>query len=223
MQDKSTDKIQLMFDQISARYDFFNDVISCFTHRYVKKKALKALCVPPGACVLDLCCGSGDLGKILKKMQPSCTVLGADISEKMLDIAKNKNPNIEYSIQNAENLDFAEDTFDFVVMGFGLRNIEHPETALKEVLRVLKPGGKFLQLDFGKKNIFSKIFDKFTLSCVKIFTNDIAPYNYLINSKNEFPPPEELAQMYKSVGFKDTNASCLLFDVISYQIAKKIR
>lgn len=218
---KNEEEILNMFDKIAAKYDFLNNIISFSTHIFVKKAAIKALNIKSRSKILDLCSGSGDLGRIIKDNVSNVTVFGADYSVKMLDIAKKKNPDIEYFNMNATALEFEDNSFDYIVMGFGLRNIPNKNAALAEVYRVLKPCGKFLHLDFGQKTIFSKIFDKVVLFAVSIFTKEKDAYTYLINSKNNFLEPEELVKTFEEQGFICEKIRYLLFGIISFQVFKK--
>lgn len=218
---KNEEEILNMFDKIAAKYDFLNNIISFYTHIFVKKAAIKALNIKRGSKILDLCSGSGDLGRIIKDNVSNVTVFGADYSVKMLDIAKKKNPDIEYFNMNATALEFEDNSFDYVVMGFGLRNIPNKNAALAEVCRVLKPCGKFLHLDFGQKTIFSKIFNKAVLFAASIFTKEKDAYTYLINSKNNFLEPEELVKTFEEQGFICEKIRYLLFGIISFQVLKK--
>lgn len=140
-----------MFNKIAAKYDFLNNIISFGLHKYIKMRAVKALEIQPDSKVLDLCCGSGDLGKMVKEIQPSCDVIGVDFSSKMIELARFKNQNITYWELDALNLPFEKNSFDYVLMGFGLRNINDKGKVLEEIHKILKSNGKFLQLDFGKK------------------------------------------------------------------------
>lgn len=218
---KSKKDIQNMFDKIAPGYDFLNNIISFYTHIFVKKAAIKALKIEKGARVLDLCCGSGDLGRLIKDSTSEVAVFGADYSTKMLDIAKKKNPDIEYFNMDATALGFGDNSFDYTVMGFGLRNIPNKDSAISEIYRVLKPGGKFLHLDFGQKTIFSKIFDNIVIFAAHLFTNEKEAYTYLINSKNNFPEPEKLVKTFEEQGFSCVKIKYLLFRIISFQIIKK--
>lgn len=222
---KSEKEILNMFDKIAPKYDFLNNAISFCTHILVKKAAIKALNIKGnikgGAKILDLCAGSGDLGRIIKDSVPDITVFGADYSVQMLDIAKKKNPDIEYFNTDATSLCFKDGMFDYVVMGFGLRNIPNKDKAVSEIYRVLKHGGKFLHLDFGQKTIFSKVFDKLVIFAAGLFTKEKDAYAYLINSKNSFPVPEELVKSFETKGFQCEKIYYLLFKIISFQILKK--
>ena len=222
MVDKNPQKIQQMFNKIASKYDLINDTISFFTHRAVKVYAIKALKIQPCSRILDLCCGSGDLGRIVKKICPNCEVIGVDFSSKMLDIAKSKTKEITYLEQDATQLEFESNSFDYVVMGFGLRNIENRKASLLEIYRVLKDEGKFLQLDFGEKNLVNKIYDVITRLIMRNLGIDKECTGYLIDSKNEFPLPSLLVKEFEEIGFNVIELKKKLFSMISYQIMKKV-
>lgn len=219
--DKSSETIHTMFNMIAKKYDLINQVMSFGTHLVVKSSCIKNLDIKPHDNVLDLCCGTGDLASIIKKTQPKACVTGIDFSEKMLEIAKDKHPNIRFFQSDATNLPFEDNTFDIVTMGFGLRNIQNAEKAVEEVYRILKPKGKFLHLDFGEKNIISKIYDKITPLIVSRFTDNASAYSYLIKSRQTFPIPSELIKDFESKGFKLYKREDYLFGVISSQIMVK--
>lgn len=221
MKNKTNLEIRNMFDKISEKYDFMNRIISFGLNEYVKKQAIKALNIKPNSKVLDLCCGSGDLGRIIKKIQPSCDVIGIDFSQNMIELASKKNPNITYRQMDVTSLAFEKNSFDYIVMGFGLRNIPQKNKALEEIYRTLKTEGQFLHIDFGKHNIYSKIYDSIILFLVKFFTKNTKPYKYLILSKRNFLEPEELIELFKFNQFNYISHKNMLFEIISYQIMKK--
>ncbi len=212
---KSPDVIKLMFNRIAAYYDFMNMLISFGSHLYIKRKCVELLNIKNSDSVLDLCCGTGDLTRIIKNY--TSEIIGVDFSENMLKIAQNKNSNINFICTDATNLPFADKSFNFVTIGFGLRNIENSEKALNEIHRVLKSGGVFLHLDFGKKNLLSKCFDKFVLSFIGFFK----PYEYLIKSKQEFPRPAELIETFQKHGFNLIKQKDFILGAISVQILQK--
>lgn len=216
-----TDNIKNMFNKISKDYDFMNNIISFGMHKFIKKEAIKELNIQPNSKVLDLCCGSGDLGRIIKKIQPSCDVTGVDFSSKMIEIARLKNPNITYWEIDATDLPFEKNSFDYVVMGFGLRNIAAKNKAIEEIHRTLKTNGKLLHLDFGEQSYFSKIYDNLVLFLIKFFTKNTKPYKYLILSKNIFLTPKELIELFKFNNLECIKHKNLLFNLISFQIMKK--
>lgn len=221
MKNKTNLEIRNMFDKISEKYDFMNRIISFGLNEYVKTQAIKALNIKPNSKVLDLCCGSGDLGKIIKKLQPSCDVIGVDFSQNMIELASKKNPNITYRQMDVTSLAFEKNSFDYIVMGFGLRNIPQKNKALEEIYRTLKTEGQFLHIDFGKHNIYSKIYDSIILFLVKFFTKNTKPYKYLILSKRNFLEPEELIDLFKFNRFSYISHKNILFETISYQIVSK--
>ena len=215
------DIIKNLFDNLSNKYDFMNNIISFGTHKIIKEKAIKALNIKPNSKVLDLCCGTGDLGAIIKKIEPTCDVIGIDFSPQMLEIARKKNPNITYWEANATDLKFEKNTFDYIVMGFGLRNIPEKNKALEQIYKILKVNGLFMHLDFGKQNKISKIYDNLILFLAKIFTKNTKPYKYLVLSKNNFLEPEELIDLFKFNKFEYVMHKNLMLNQISYQIMKK--
>ena len=219
--DKSPEKIYTMFNDISGKYDFLNNIMSFGTQILVKSLCIKLLYPKPHDKVLDLCTGTGDLARLIKKQTPKAIVTGVDFSEKMLEIAKSKSSDINYIKKDVTNLPFLDNEFDFVTMGFGLRNIQNAEKAVEEVYRVLKPEGKFLHLDFGNKNSFSKIFDQITLITTKIFSKNPLAYEYLIKSKQAFLTPEDLIKDFENKGFKLVKRKDFCFGVVSCQILKK--
>ncbi len=219
--EKTPQVIQTMFNMIAAKYDMINNIMSFGTHWCVKSACIKSLDIHPHDNVLDLCCGTGDLAGLIKKIQPQACVTGIDFSEKMLDIASDKYCDVRFFQGDATNLPYEDNSFDIVTMAFGLRNIQNAEKAVEEVYRVLKPNGKFLHLDFGEKNIISKIYDKITPPIVSRFTDNTSAYSYLVKSRQIFPLPDELIKDFESKGFKLLKRKDYLFGVISSQITVK--
>ena len=218
---KAPEYIQNMFNKIANKYDLINNVMSFGLHKYVKNDCIEILDVNPHTKVLDACTGTGDIAELIKKHQPLAEVTGVDFSDYMLDIANLKTENIKYIQGDVTALDFPDNTFNIITMGFGLRNISNPEKALNEVYRTLKPGGKFLHLDFGRKNFLSKIFNILVPIFAKIFGGDKESYSYLIKSKNAFPEPDELIKDFEKSGFNYVMRKDYFFGVISMQIMKK--
>lgn len=218
---KSSAEIQALFNGIAQKYDFMNNIISFGTHYFIKKRAVKKLKFDGEVTVLDLCCGTGDISKILSEIKDVKKVVGLDFSDNMLEIAKKKNfhEKIEYVSANCTKLPFEDNSFDAVTMCFGLRNIPDKETALKEIYRVLKPNGQFLHIDFGKRNFLADyFFDNLVPVFAKIFYKNSEPYKYLIKTKQEFYTPEELIKCLDLHNFKLKNEYNFLLSVISSQI-----
>lgn len=219
--DKNPQKIQNMFDEISFYYDKMNNVISLGTHFVIKFLSIKELDIKPRSKVLDLCCGTGDFTKIISKFYPRAKVIGLDFSKNMLKKAKQKNPHGVFMKGDCTNLPFEEGEFDYITMGFGLRNIQDRAKAISEIHRVLSRGGKFLQLDFGNHNKISKIFDIIVPFFAKLLKVNQENYRYLLSSKEEFPEPDKLIREFEDAGFKFHKRKDYLFGSISMQIVEK--
>ncbi len=214
-------KIQKMFDEIAPKYDFMNNIISFGFHGIIKKISVNKLELKNETKALDLCCGTGDITRLLSKRKEVEKVTGVDYSKKMLEIAREKisSSKTEFIEADCLKLPFEDDSFDLITMCFGLRNIEDKNSALSEIKRVLKNDGQFLHLDFGNGNFLTNfVFDKFTPFLAKIFFRNEEPYKYLIKSKKEFLKSAELKKIMADNGFtchKDYN---FLFSSISVQI-----
>lgn len=217
--DKNPQKIKDMFNQIAEKYDFNNNLISFGLHKFVKKIAVSKNNFS-GKC-LDLCTGTGDIANLLYKK--GCSVTGLDFSEKMLNIAKQKHPNIQFVEGDCTNLPFEDNSFDAVTISFGLRNIEDYDKALDEIQRVLKQNGIFFHLDFGKKNFFANfVFDYFIPILVKIFYGNDLPYKYLVQSKKMFFDEKELQNLFEKHNFEVLEKKSFLLGTISCQYCKKV-
>ncbi|MDE6137928.1 MAG: ubiquinone/menaquinone biosynthesis methyltransferase [Candidatus Gastranaerophilales bacterium] len=219
--DKNPKKIQNMFNEISDYYDKMNNLISFGMHYVIKFLCIKTLEIKPDSMILDACCGTGDFSGIISKLYPASKVIGLDFSTNMLKLAKQKNPKNVFIQGDCTNLPFSENEFDYITMGFGLRNIEDRTKALYEIHRVLKHGGKFLHLDFGNHNKLSKIFNIIVPIIVKITGKNSEHYKYLLLSKDSFPPPNELIKEFQTRGFKTLKQQDYLFGTISMQIMYK--
>lgn len=218
---KTPENIQNLFNTIAEKYDFMNNAISLGLHKSVKKTSIDNLDIRPHTRILDACTGTGDLAYYIKKKEPLASLTGVDFSENMLKLACKRQPDMDFRKGDVTNLDFEDDTFDIVTMGFGLRNISNPEKALSEIYRVLKPGGQFMHLDFGRKNLISKLFDVEVPLMVKFFYGNSLPYDYLIQSKQNFPEPEELIKDFEKSGFRFVSREDFVLGALSVQIMKK--
>lgn len=216
-------EIEDLFNEIAPKYDFMNDIISFGLHRIIKKIALKNIKLPNNAVIADLCCGTGDVSKLLSKKREVKQILGVDFSDNMLEIAKRKNMHskINYLKADCTNLPFEDNLFDAITMFFGFRNIRDKDKALTEIKRVLKPNGQFIHLDFSKMNKFTDfIFDTITPFWANIFLNNSKPYKYLVKSKQNFYTPKELINILKRNNFELTEEKSLLFSTISFLVFK---
>ena len=219
--DKSPKVIKNMFDSIAEHYDKMNNVISFGMDKIIKKKCIKFLGIGEKSTVLDLCTGTGDLVKIIQALRPKTGITAVDFSKNMLAIAKNQIKNAKFLEADATNLPFEDNTFDFVTISYGLRNIQDRAKAISEIYRVLKVGGKILHLDFGEKNLLGKTFEYITPNLARIFGRDVASYKYLIESKKEFPEPNELIKEFEAQKFKLVLRKDFLLKSISAQFFEK--
>lgn len=219
--DKTPEKIKNMFDKIAFYYDQMNNYMSLGSHIIVKYLALRELGLKPRTMLLDVCCGTGDFTKLISKFFPRVKVIGLDFSEKMLKVAKEKNPIGVFMQGDCTNLSFNDGEFDYVTIGFGLRNIQDRQKAISEIYRVLSENGKFMHLDFGEQNLISRVFDLIVILLAKILKKDWHAYEYLLQSKEEFPSPDKLIQEFENCGFKYVKKCNYLFGVVSVQIMQK--
>ena len=220
MCDKNPQKIKNMFDNIASYYDKMNDLMSLYLHKKIKTSAVKMLDIEPKSFVLDLCCGTGDLCGIISSFGQKIRIIGLDSSINMLKIAKSKYPQLIFMEGDCTNLPFVGE-FDYVTISFGLRNIQNRELAISQIYKSLKNGGKFLHLDFGNHNFFSKIFEKIVNFLVKILKKDEKSYQYLLQSKDTYPEPSELIKEFEKAGFKFVKRKDFLFGAISAQVMVK--
>ncbi len=218
--------IQSLFNSIAHNYDRLNDIMSFKQHRKIKKTALSNLDLPDEAKILDLCTGTGDIVGILKSLHPSANIIGVDFSEKMLEIAKEKYPDINFIQADCSALPLEDKTFDLCVISFGLRNTEILNQILKEIHRVLKPGGIFINIDLGKPSgilnlILRPLLYFWTKLVGKLFHGDMQPYKYLAVSNETFPSQYELVKIFEEIGFKEVKNKDFMFGQIASQNCKK--
>ena len=226
-----------VFNSVHTKYDLMNDLMSFGIHRYWKKEFVDQIANLSGK-FLDVASGSGDIAlKILKKAQEKqidANITLSDINQSMLGQAKTKLlnhgffKNVTYSPANAEKLPFEKDTFDYYTIAFGLRNCSDLNKVIKEAFRVLKPGGKFLCLEFSKiqNPYFKKIYQAYSNNVVPVIgdlvANDSESYKYLVESIEVFPNQEELKQMISEAGFEMAKFSNLSCGIVAIHTGYKI-
>ncbi|MBS4199507.1 demethylmenaquinone methyltransferase [Bacillus sp. FJAT-49732] len=214
MQSKE-ERVHSVFEKIHDNYDKMNSIISFQQHIKWRKETMKKMNVPLGAHALDLCCGTGDWTIALAQTVGSeGKVTGLDFSSNMLQVAKEKKEKeqlhqIELIQGNAMELPFEDDSFDYVTIGFGLRNVPDYMQVLKEMNRVLKPGGMAVCLETSQptlpvyKQIYYLYFRYIMPLFGKFFAKSFKEYSWLQESARDFPGSEELAQMFWKAGFVD--------------------
>ncbi|MDG2992071.1 bifunctional demethylmenaquinone methyltransferase/2-methoxy-6-polyprenyl-1,4-benzoquinol methylase UbiE [Candidatus Synechococcus calcipolaris G9] len=208
-------EIQALFNRIAPVYDRLNDRLSFGLHRVWKKMAVKWLDLSPGQSGLDICCGSGDLARLLARVVggQGC-VVGLDFAPAQLAIARERSglyPQIQWHEGDALALPFPSHAFDGITMGYGLRNLTNIPRALGEMQRVLKPGGKVAILDFCQPQApWLKEFQAWYLDTLVVPTAEQyglkEDYAYLMPSLQRFPPPQQLIEYSQEAGFSNATA-----------------
>jgi demethylmenaquinone methyltransferase / 2-methoxy-6-polyprenyl-1,4-benzoquinol methylase len=204
-------KVGEVFHSVAQKYDVMNDVMSAGMHRLWKRFAVDTSGVKSGDKVLDIAGGSGDLSKLFaKKVGPTGEVILTDINASMLSVGRDRMIDAGLAVPamqcNAEQLPFADNSFDCVIVAFGLRNMTHKDIALKEMQRVLKVGGRLLVLEFSKVwQPLEKIYDAYSFKLLpmmgKLIAKDAQSYEYLAESIRMHPDQETLKQMMADAGF----------------------
>ncbi|MEN9759985.1 MAG: ubiquinone/menaquinone biosynthesis methyltransferase UbiE [Pseudomonadota bacterium] len=225
-------RVARVFDSVAARYDIMNDVMSAGLHRVWKAMTISQANVRPGQRVLDVASGTGDLAlAFAKKVGPHGKVVMTDINGQMLSRGRNRLIDAGYPTEavvcDAEHLPFPEAEFDLVTVAFGLRNMTDKQAALKQMHRVLKPGGKLMVLEFSKvAPPLEKAYDLYSFKVLpwlgKRIANDEESYRYLAESIRMHPGPEELAQMLRDAGFDVVRFSTMTAGVVALHQAIKI-
>lgn len=215
--DEKAGKVADVFHSVAAKYDIMNDLMSMGVHRIWKRLTIESSGVRPGHRVLDIAGGTGDLTmQFADRVGEQGEVVLADINASMLAVGRDRlldrgyGSNIEFVQANAEELPFPDNHFNAVSIAFGLRNVTHKDKAIASMLRVLKPGGRLLILEFSKpKNaVLSDIYDKYSFKALpfmgKLITNDSESYKYLAESIRMHPDQETLKSMMDDAGFANT-------------------
>ena len=206
--------VREVFDSVAGSYDLMNDLMSLGVHRIWKRDFAANSGVSLGDRVLDLAGGTGDIAALLsKRVGVNGHVVLSDINEAMLSVGRQRLEdqgivgNISYAIANVEHLPFDSGEFDVVTIAFGLRNVTDKDAALREMYRVLRPGGKALILEFSKvqPEPLKAIYDAWSFGALpmlgKLIADDEDSYRYLAESIRQHPPQEELVQMMEDAGF----------------------
>lgn len=209
-QDKAR-RVRGVFDSVAPKYDVMNDLMSMGLHRAWKAYTVMVANVKEGFQVLDIAGGTGDLAlAFAPKVGASGRVFHTDINEAMLREGRNRLLDAGVSVPtlvcDAEHLPFADNSFDVVTVAFGLRNMTHKDAALREMNRVIKPGGKLLVLEFSKvAKPLEKLYDWYSFKVLprvgKLVANDDSSYQYLAESIRMHPSQQELKAMMQKDGF----------------------
>ena len=232
--DKKADLVRGVFDSVASRYDIMNDLMSAGLHRIWKRYTIDQAAIRPGDAVLDLAGGTGDLAKeFAKKVGKDGHVVLADINAAMLEQGRRRlvdagiAGNVTIAQVDAQDLPFADRTFDCITMAFGLRNVTDKEAALASMFRVLKPGGKAMILEFSAPNKAVKpAYDLYSFKVLpalgKLVAGDADSYQYLAESIRMHPDQETLKSMMEAAGFERCRYHNLAAGIVALHIGYRI-
>lgn len=226
-------QISNMFDNIAPYYDFLNRLLSLRMDTIWRKKAIMKLESDQPQRILDVATGTADLAlESVKRLQPQ-KVVGLDISAEMLEIGRKKidkkglNDVISLTLGDSENLPFEDNSFDAITVAFGVRNFENLEKGLREMNRVLRPGGKAVILEFSKPTIFPfkqlyNAYFKYVLPTIGRFTSkDPKAYQYLYESVQAFPDGARFIEVLEKTGYRNNTAQPLTLGICSIYVGVK--
>jgi demethylmenaquinone methyltransferase / 2-methoxy-6-polyprenyl-1,4-benzoquinol methylase len=212
-QQSKEERVHHVFEKIYGKYDKMNSIISFQRHKSWRKDVMRRMNMAEGSQVLDVCSGTGDWAiASAATVGPSGKVIGLDFSENMLSIAKEKKEDLQLSQLellhgNAMELPFEDNSFDYVTIGFGLRNVPDYVTVLKEMYRVVKPGGKVVCLETSQPSLIGfrqlyYLYFRFIMPLLgRMMAKSYKEYAWLHESAKDFPDKEKLEQLFHQAGF----------------------
>ncbi len=226
-------QVSTMFDNIAPWYDFLNHFLSLGIDISWRKKAIRQLRGRKPKNILDVATGTGDLALEAENQLKPDRITGIDISNEMLEVGRKKIKNkglsgkIEMVLGDSEMLPFADNTYDAITVGFGVRNFENLEKGLKEMNRVLKPGGMAVILEFSRPTLFpfKQLYNFYFRNVLpiigRITSKDPKAYSYLYESVQAFPDGKDFVKALKSTGFQSPIYKSLTLGVCSIYTATK--
>ena len=221
-------RVGAVFESVADRYDLMNDLMSMGLHRSWKRFAAHIARVRPGARVLDLAGGTGDLtARLAPRVGDDGGVVLADVNRSMLERGRSRlvdrgvAGNVHYTRCDAERLPFPDRSFDRVLIGFGLRNVTHPDRALAEMHRVLRPAGMALVLEFSHLTVpaLERVYDLYSFSILprlgRVVAGDADSYRYLVESIRRHPNQEALLGAMREAGFERAEHHNLAWGIVA--------
>jgi demethylmenaquinone methyltransferase/2-methoxy-6-polyprenyl-1,4-benzoquinol methylase len=231
--DSKQSHVHAVFESIAPKYDMMNDILSFRRHKAWRSFTMRKMEIKPGQTSLDLCCGTCDWTIALANASGNGQTVGLDFSRNMLDIGQGKIDKLGLGDQiqiiqgNAMEIPFPDNSFDFVTIGFGLRNVPDIVKTLKEMKRVVRPGGKIVCLELSKptwqpfKGIYYFYFEKLLPLMGKWFVKRYEQYRWLPESLASFPDLQALAELFRDVGIRNVKAYPLTGGVAALHIGMK--
>jgi demethylmenaquinone methyltransferase / 2-methoxy-6-polyprenyl-1,4-benzoquinol methylase len=222
-----------VFDSVANKYDLMNDLMSAGLHRLWKQEMVRWLAPRAHWRVLDVAGGTGDIAQRIRE-QSGCEVVVCDINYHMLHegvdraIDRNQQAGLSWVCGNAQALPVPDNSMDAYTIAFGIRNVTHIDVALREALRVLKPGGRFLCLEFSHMTLppLQKLYDMYSFAAIPRIggwvTGDKDSYQYLVESIRRFPLQDDFAQMMRDAGFEQVQYRNLTGGVVALHSGRKI-
>lgn len=233
--EEKTYRVRKVFDNVATRYDLMNDLMSAGLQRIWKRVAIETIAIRPRMQILDLASGTGDLAREMwRRAGSEGHVVMADINERMLHVGRNKCidngelKGLSWCQCDAEALPYPNETFDRVVIGFGLRNVTDKDAALREMHRILKPNGKALVLEFSKpvSASLSQLYDVYSFAVLPAMGHFIAQdkeaYQYLAESIRKHPDQDTLAGMMREADFESVTYTNLTGGIVAIHTGAKV-
>jgi len=233
MDANSKSHVHAVFETIAPKYDLMNDVLSFRRHQAWRKFTMRKMDVSQGQTALDICCGTCDWTIALANASQTGKVTGLDFSQNMLDIGSSKidklglNKQITLIHGNAMSLPFEDNSFDYVTIGFGLRNVPDYLQVLKEMRRVVKPGGQVVCLELSKptwqpfKAIYYLYFERILPLIGQVVAKRFKEYQWLPDSLKQFPDAKQLSQLFQQAGLKQVTNYSLTGGIAALHIGTK--
>lgn len=215
-----------MFGSIARRYDLMNNLMTAGMHHRWRRQGVDMTGLRPGDEALDVCCGTGDFAFALKdRVGPMGNVTAVDFSRRMLDVARDKERRlgkpVEFRWGDATDLEFADDSFNAVTVGFGVRNIPELDRVFSEMARVTRPGGKVVCLEITQptrqpfRGFYNVWFDRLVPGVGRLISRDSTAYSYLPASVRRFPTADKLEVIMREAGLSDVSHILLAGSIIA--------
>lgn len=231
--EEKTRRVRGVFENVAAKYDLMNDLMSLGWHRLWKRIFVGMVQPQNDMCILDLAGGTGDITKLMHRRAPHAQYTVCDLTPEMMQVGKKRLlncgiTNVNWVTGDAAKLPFADNSFDRITISFGLRNVTHLDDALREAMRVLRPGGKFYCLEFttlphtGAQKIYETYNRVLIPQLGQMIAGDRASYDYLIESINRFPDAPTLTEMMHDAGFMAPQHRYLTGGIVAVHWGQKL-